>query len=68
MGKFKYRNVTDQELTVIGVGKVEPGQTIETDEPVQNPNLQLVDGGRMVNVEAPVEQPKVNKTFKGQSK
>lgn len=65
MGKFKYRNKSDQEQTVIGVGKVEPGKTIETDEPVHNPNLELVSGGRMVNVEAPVEQPKVNTTLKG---
>lgn len=63
--RFKYKNQSEQEQTVIGVGVVQPGKTIESEAPISNPNLVLVDGGRMVNVESPVEQPKVNKTLKG---
>lgn len=62
---FKYKNQSKEEQAVIGVGSVAPGATVETDQPINNPNFVLVDGGRMVNVESPVEQPKVNnKTFK----
>jgi len=67
--KFTYKNITDLPQTVIGVGVVEAGKTIESDTPVHNPNLQLVNAGRMTNVEAPAEQPKPgNTTFTGREK
>lgn len=61
MARFTYRNKTDKKLTVMNVGEVEPGKTIESDQPISNPNLVLVDGGRMVNVEAPANKPKPGK-------
>ena len=66
--KFKYQNVSETEQVLIGFGKIEAGGTIETDEPIHNPNFKLVGGSRMVNVEAPVEQPKATRNFKGNSK
>jgi hypothetical protein len=63
--RFKYKNQSEHEQVVMGVGTVAPGKIIESDAPISNPNLVLVEAGRMVNVEAPVEQPKVNKTLKG---
>lgn len=62
--KFKYRNKSDQAQALIGYGKVEPGDTIGSDEPIYNPNFVLVDGGRMVNVEKPVGQPKASEKGK----
>lgn len=43
-GQYTYRNKTDRELTLMGVGVVEAGGEITTDEPVTNPNLELVKG------------------------
>lgn len=62
---FKYQNTSDEKLAIMGIGEVEAGQFIESDQPIHNPNLKLVDAGRMVNVEAPTEQPKISKTLKG---
>jgi len=66
--KFKYQNTSESEQVLIGVGKVAAGKTIESDEPVYNPNFKLVDAGRMVNVEAPVEQKKSTSNLKVNSK
>jgi len=41
MAKFKYKNVTDNELTIPNVGVVKAGEFITTDEPIENPNLEL---------------------------
>lgn len=62
--KFKYENTSETEQVLMGVGKVAPGKTIESDEPVHNPNFKLVGGPRMVNVEAPTEQPKSTSNLK----
>lgn len=52
MTKYRYKNTTDQELTIVGVGLVEAGKIIETNEPVENPNLELVsDKARKLNKE-----------------
>lgn len=66
--KFKYENISESEQVLIGVGKVGPGKTVETTEPVHNPNFKLVDAGRMVNVEAPVKPLKSTSNFKANSK
>lgn len=62
--RFTYQNQSEQPQDLINVGVVEPGKTVETDQPVHNKNFKLVDGGRMVNVEAPAKQPETNKTKK----
>lgn len=66
--KFKYENISETEQVLIGVGKVAPGKTIESDEPVHNSNFKLVDAGRMVNVEEPVKPPKSTSNLKTNSK
>lgn len=43
---YTYKNKTEEELTVIGVGVVEAKGTITTDREVNNPNLELVDDGK----------------------
>ena len=42
MAKHTYKNTTDQELTIPNHGVVEPGKTIESDVPIENPNLEEV--------------------------
>ena len=39
---YTYKNETDQDLTVIGVGVVEANGTITSDNEINNPNLKLV--------------------------
>ncbi len=39
---YTYKNETDQELTIIGVGVVEAKGTITSDIEINNPNLKLV--------------------------
>lgn len=64
MAKFTYRNKTDQPQTLMGFGRVQPGETIDTDEAVENPNFALVDNRRLVGVEGPVKQPEPNANIK----
>jgi len=66
--KFTYRNKSQTMQSLIGYGRVIPGGTIETDNPVDNPNFKLVDAGRMTGVEAPPEQPKPDTSIKKGSK
>lgn len=42
MAKYRYRNITDQDLTLIGHGTVSSGETIETDDELVNANFELV--------------------------
>ncbi|MBJ8343938.1 hypothetical protein [Antrihabitans sp. YC2-6] len=42
MSKYLYRNTSDYDLAVIGVGVVATGEVIESDHPVENPNLEQV--------------------------
>ncbi|MFN3004984.1 MULTISPECIES: hypothetical protein [Mycolicibacterium] len=42
MTTYRYKNTTDQDLTIVGVGVVEAGKVIESDTPVDNPNLEPV--------------------------
>jgi len=65
--KIKYKNKSKVSQSLIGYGKVEPGQTIETNGPVYNSNFILIDNRRLVGVEGPIDQPKVN-TLKGKKK
>lgn len=53
---FTYRNITEQTLTVIGVGVVKGGDTITVKEPFSNPNFELVEDSKNVTK---AEQPKV---------
>lgn len=67
--KFKYENTSEAEQVLIGVGVIAPGKTVESDEPIYNPNFKLVGGNRIVNVERPTEQPRVNSDIiKGKNK
>lgn len=37
---YRYKNTTDQDLTLVGV--IAAGKTIESDEKIDNPNLELL--------------------------
>ena len=39
---YKYKNTTNQELVIVGVGVVMPGAVLVTDEMIDNPNLELM--------------------------
>lgn len=39
---YTYRNVSDSDQTVLGVGIVAPGKTFTSDEEIINPNFELV--------------------------
>lgn len=39
MTTYRYKNTTDHDLAIVGIGAVEAGKIIETDEIVENPNL-----------------------------
>ncbi len=43
MAKFKYKNITNQDHSVIGFGIVKAGDTIESEWPIQNPNFERVE-------------------------
>lgn len=59
-----YRNVSDQDLTVIGVGVVPAGAVIKTDRVIENPNLKEEGGERYAGVDAAPEKPKRGSTKK----
>ncbi|MFA5168816.1 MAG: hypothetical protein WC530_09845 [Candidatus Omnitrophota bacterium] len=39
---MRYKNISDQDLTVIGVGIVKAGADVEVAEPINNQNFALV--------------------------
>ncbi len=43
MAKFKYKNITDQDHSVIGFGIVKAGATIDSEWPIQNPNFEPIN-------------------------
>lgn len=43
MSKFKYKNITDQDHSIMGFGVVKAGATIDSDWPIQNPNFELME-------------------------
>lgn len=52
MTTYRYKNTTDQDLTIVGVGVVKAGKVIETDDEIENPNLEPVsDKSKKVNKE-----------------
>jgi len=55
--KYKYKNISDQELVIMNVGVVKPGEEIEVDYPIENPNLQLVTGKSMVGIDPVTQAP-----------
>lgn len=54
----RYKNITDYDLTVIGVGVVKAGETVEA-ELIESPNFELVDKAPVAAPapEQPAEQP-----------
>lgn len=38
-----YKNTTKQDIALIGIGVVKAGETIETDQVIENPNFKLVE-------------------------
>jgi hypothetical protein len=58
---FKYKNQSEQPQVLVGYGKVEVGKTIESNEPIHNPNFVLVGSNRRMT---PAETPKQGKNNK----
>lgn len=42
--QFTYRNTSSVDQTLIDVGVIKAGKTIDVDEPIFNPNFELVKG------------------------
>lgn len=40
--KYTYRNTSTNDLTIIGVGFCKAGDTIKVNEPIDNPNFELI--------------------------
>jgi len=40
--KYTYRNISNVTQSLIGVGEIKAGETIETDKVIENPNFELV--------------------------
>lgn len=52
MTVFRYKNITDQTLVGVGIGIVEAGEVFESEEQVDNPNLeQVTDKKKKLNKE-----------------
>ena len=61
---YRYRNTSGQAQAIIGVSEVAAGAIIESREPINNQNLELVDTEEADEVEpadAPAEQRKPSK-------
>ena len=57
--KLKYKNISDQEQTIIGLGVIKAGEIVETDIVIENPNFELVieKGKRLVGIDPVTPQP-----------
>lgn len=52
MTNYRYKNTTDNDLILVGVGVVEAGKEVESTEPIENPSLEaVVDKTKKVNKE-----------------
>lgn len=59
---YEYKNTTNQDIDLVGHGIVKAGAVIRTQEPINNPNLELVSSKeKPVNsvVGTEVQQPNV---------
>lgn len=58
---YEYKNTTNQDVDLVGHGIVKAGAVIRTEEPINNPNLELVSEPKQPNsvVGTEVEQPNV---------
>lgn len=43
MSKYKYKNVTDNEMWLPGIGRVQGGQEFVSSHNIENPNIELVE-------------------------
>lgn len=39
---MKYKNISDKDLSLVGVGLVKAGEVVEVNEPINNANFQLL--------------------------
>lgn len=52
---YEYKNISGQDLEVIGVGFVKAGEVITTHDILNSPNLELVNHGPQKEEKAEVE-------------
>lgn len=50
---MRYKNISGQDQVVMGIGEVKAGGTLETSQPFENPNFELVTEGAKSQPEAP---------------
>lgn len=48
---YKYKNISDQDLVIIGVGEVKAGKIIESEVILNNSNLQIVGDERKIGID-----------------
>lgn len=53
---MRYKNVSDQDLNLVGFGFIKAGETIETDRPVFNPNFEEVKSHQTPEVKPSTEK------------
>lgn len=42
---YTYKNISDVELALPGIGIIKPGEIVEVDEPINNVNFELTGAG-----------------------
>lgn len=53
---YRYKNETDQDLTIVGVGVVKPGEEFKSRRLIESVNLTILDRstpGSVIGTEAP---------------
>lgn len=61
---YTYKNITDQEHTIPGIGIVKPGETIPTEQKLENKNFQEVSTAPIPPAQ-PKPQPQIQQTEGG---
>lgn len=62
--KRKYKNVSEQPQTLIGVGVVKPGDSVTVEGDITNPNFEIVTEHQRMRGDDPVTKSKISKKRK----
>ena len=52
---MKYKNISDKELALIGVGIIKPDEVFKTDKDINNPNFIKVDERKVETEEGKIK-------------
>lgn len=51
---YKYKNESDQDLDLIGIGQVKAGQEFSSPRLIENPNIKILEGAEPTAPAEPV--------------